>query len=875
MKLFFAILALTAASFAQISNGSNQNYTNSQGVRWQVKSVYDVRDSGVDCTGVNDSTTALQTLINNVPNFSTILFPQACKVKVSGSPAITIDQRYGLVFDFGGRQGNNCDEPTGTAAQLNYATSYSAGNKILYINRSQRLHFKGLTIITNGGADVALDVDQVGATPPITTMNVFDDVCIRNQAAARSTFVGMRFSATSTANVEAMHLYRPFVLCSSSTATSTTSNGTGILFGPGSSNAVDEIVEDPNFNKCSVDVNTGLGQANFWKNGLSSASFANVMLSGFIDGVDGLRSENATTAINIANPIGPHLITNTWFGASLGTRIDCPQGCGKVTMFNNHTDSVPTSWFDVHGNPGASGPLVAFNNRNFSWTSTDWDHGAFVIDPDITTSTNTHFLLTPSYASGNNRGGNIQSPALDFMTLSGTSVVQDNFVLQALPTGPLSNTPGSTTFAIGHANASALTPWLAFAGKQGGANFAQMGNTGNLGVVVLGTPGTTSYSYQVIAHSATGVTGPSNTATATTGNAVLSAGNRISIQIPMVAGCTYFDVYRTASAGTPATTGKIATHDCYTTQLIPTENASILAVTDTGLAGDGTTPPTVNTTGAVNAISAFIATPASSTVHPFQVQIQGANDIIKARAATSNSQQLIFGACYSSSDPIIPGTDGARQIACSTSADVIIGRFQAGSAAFVNSVVQAQSQTAAGTTWKLFSGRAGVSADGTIGTGAEVFVVNGQGDVSGNSLTTAGTNGGISGTEGTGAGVPAGAGLDVMWPDSTAHRWKMNNNNSATSPSVAGTYPSGSVTTAGTAVGSGTCQAQTGITVTGALTTDNVVANIGATLPATWQTGIQLSAHVTAGGTVTVYLCNPSAGSITPAATAVFVRILR
>jgi hypothetical protein len=142
-------------------------------------------------------------------------------------------------------------------------------------------------------------------------------------------------------------------------------------------------------------------------------------------------------------------------------------------------------------------------------------------------------------------------------------------------------------------------------------------------------------------------------------------------------------------------------------------------------------------------------------------------------------------------------------------------------------------------------------------------------------VSTNGSNGGISATEGTGASVPAGASLDVMWPDSTAHRWKMNNNNETTNENVAGTLPSGNVTTAGTVVNAGTCQAQTGITVTGSLTTDNVVVNIGATLPATWQTGIVLSAHVTANGTVTVYLCNPTAGGITPAATQVNVRVLR
>lgn len=45
------------------------------------------------------------------------------------------------------------------------------------------------------------------------------------------------------------------------------------------------------------------------------------------------------------------------------------------------------------------------------------------------------------------------------------------------------------------------------------------------------------------------------------------------------------------------------------------------------------------------------------------------------------------------------------------------------------------------------------------------------------SVQMTGSNGGADGTEGTGAGLTAASGHDLMWPDSTAHRWKMNNNN--------------------------------------------------------------------------------------------------
>jgi hypothetical protein len=114
----------------------------------------------------------------------------------------------------------------------------------------------------------------------------------------------------------------------------------------------------------------------------------------------------------------------------------------------------------------------------------------------------------------------------------------------------------------------------------------------------------------------------------------------------------------------------------------------------------------------------------------------------------------------------------------------------------------------------------------------------------------------------------------VVYADSTSHTLKAAYNNGSFF-NIPQTIGIGNVTTAGTAVTNGTCQAQTNITVTGTAVTDGVTANIGATLPATWQTGIVLSAHPTATNTVTVYLCNPTAGSITPAATQVNVRVIR
>ena len=104
-----------------------------------------------------------------------------------------------------------------------------------------------------------------------------------------------------------------------------------------------------------------------------------------------------------------------------------------------------------------------------------------------------------------------------------------------------------------------------------------------------GSAGSTSYTYLVVGcqdgstcayHSAA-----SATTTIATGNATLTSGNSINLKTfaDTLYGYRCYNVYRTASAGTPSSVGKIAT--CVWKQY-----------TDTGGAGDGTTAPNTNNT---------------------------------------------------------------------------------------------------------------------------------------------------------------------------------------------------------------------------------------------------------------------------------------
>ncbi len=83
-----------------------------------------------------------------------------------------------------------------------------------------------------------------------------------------------------------------------------------------------------------------------------------------------------------------------------------------------------------------------------------------------------------------------------------------------------------------------------------------------------GTAGTTHYSYEVVAAGPNGsLTYPSLTNTLTTGNATLTATNYNIVSWVAVTGATNYYVYRTASAGTPSSTGLIAIVPSGTTTL--------------------------------------------------------------------------------------------------------------------------------------------------------------------------------------------------------------------------------------------------------------------------------------------------------------------
>ncbi|MBI4308203.1 MAG: hypothetical protein HY684_05295 [Chloroflexi bacterium] len=113
-------------------------------------------------------------------------------------------------------------------------------------------------------------------------------------------------------------------------------------------------------------------------------------------------------------------------------------------------------------------------------------------------------------------------------------------------------------------------------------------------VTNVGTPGGVTYTYRVAATVTGGFATLASAAVSTaTGNSPLDGNNKNRITWGAVPGATGYLVYRTASGGTPATTGLIAT----------IASGSTVTVDDTGLAGDGSTPSTLTDRRGVVAVA--------------------------------------------------------------------------------------------------------------------------------------------------------------------------------------------------------------------------------------------------------------------------------
>jgi len=196
-----------------------------------------------------------------------------------------------------------------------------------------------------------------------------------------------------------------------------------------------------------------------------------------------------------------------------------------------------------------------------------------------------------------------------------------------------------------------------------------------------GTVGSTAYSYSVSAVTAAGTeNGTAAAASTATGNATLDSTNYNIITWAPVPGAISYNVYRTASAGTPATTGLIA-------NVVATTSATTVTTNDTGLTASGSVV-TTDTTGSITAAgtSTFTSLKLSKILDTngnpemlFTATASAVNGVVLTNSATGNPVTLIPGASSGSDTNIgftiqSKGTGALRLEPAAAGGTVVVGK---------------------------------------------------------------------------------------------------------------------------------------------------------------------------------------------------------
>lgn len=209
-------------------------------------------------------------------------------------------------------------------------------------------------------------------------------------------------------------------------------------------------------------------------------------------------------------------------------------------------------------------------------------------------------------------------------------------------------TPGSNDFLIRSDVASydSITGgkwWLAGLGTVAGTIPVQgsLNLTGGLATTQLAVPTAntacslgsgTTWVYQIVAKDVNGGAIASSTLSRSC-NATLDGSHTVTISTGTSAGATTYDIYRVTSPGTPSTTGKIGSASPAFSAATTTPLVSLV---DNGLAGDGSTPPSTNTTGS-------LATPPGAITYFPGNHAQVASNFT---TAATTSLQTITGLTY-------------------------------------------------------------------------------------------------------------------------------------------------------------------------------------------------------------------------------------
>jgi hypothetical protein len=333
-------------------------------------------------------------------------------------------------------------------------------------------------------------------------------------------------------------------------------------------------------------------------------------------------STGFNTGVDDDTAIGANALQNdNTDGANTAVGFDALQNLSLTPLGSNVNDTAlgyNTLQADISGynNTALGSNALDLNTSGFSDVAVGYNAGT-----NNTTGAGNTFL---GNAANANAGTYADSTALGYESQIGQS--------NSLILGCLDGINGcSTTTKVGISNI-APSYTLDVAGDihsvgsvlaGGGAKVSGLTVPAAPTITQSGTAGSTSYSYAIAAVNVNGgSTLLSTAATTTTGNATLNSTNFNKVTWTAVTGVFQYKVYRTASSGSPSSTGLIGT-------VTGPEGAVSTTFNDTGIAGT-TAAPTVDTSGQLTATGTALFQNAANSTTAFQIQNAGGSVLLGA-----------------------------------------------------------------------------------------------------------------------------------------------------------------------------------------------------------------------------------------------------
>jgi hypothetical protein len=569
---------------------------------------------GVDCTGATDSSAALNALttVNYALNNKKLSFLGCGKIHLEAQ--WLIQGQDSLEIDFGPRISNAGDGGTQGGTQV-YGCNGPA-DFLIRVNGTNKLSMHGGALFpkynacaTGSNFTGALEFTNASGSPYSQSAFTISDMQIApGPGQGITNFIGVYVNGGP--NQEFLHFSNVDIHCNQS------AHSYG--FWQNSLTSDSTTIDYSSISDCYTDVKNDSGQmVNIFRSDLNGAAYSIMgagasLTTGVMhlddivagDGSGTLNAGDATgrgggTFLNVVaylDDIDPNLYMINPSHGDFTTLQYCrfqfdhmsthPKGNMIVGMDPSQQD--PTSGAimtvnDMGGNVLGSGILLSGQALNYGyqrnpsfWMSNFNQYG-------IPGNSGGWAALPPA------KGGTSMSSYLGVVgpwSVSGNDQLFDMYFWRSYNIGG-----GYATLVKGYNSpaGATITPYTADQTINTGLTAASIAAAGSMGGGPQGTVGSTTYTYVGVPLASCGH-GTPFTFTIPNGNASLS-GTNYNLLISFPTGAWGVAIYRTVGGATQGYIG--------TTTMVQSYSGNTFPFTDTGYAGDGTTPPTGNTSGCV------------------------------------------------------------------------------------------------------------------------------------------------------------------------------------------------------------------------------------------------------------------------------------